>query len=347
MVFIRLLLLIVLLSGCQLGYYLHLGYNQLNLMNSKIPVEKALQDLSLNEDQKKKIKLTQDVRVYAFEKLGMKQTKNYSEYVQLNRPYVTYAVTASQKWKFEPYLWSFPFTGKAPYKGFFDEGLAKTEADELKKIDLDVSVRGVSAYSTLSYLTDPLLSSMLNYSEHQLTNTIFHELVHTTVFIKDNINFNERLAVFIANKSTERYYLEKEGSNSKTLKIIQNENEDDKIFSVFISEELKSLKKWYDEFDHSQKLSTEKKELIRKERLKLISEHFKQIKSQMKTTSYSKIFSRDFNNADLSMHDTYMSNLDVFEKAFKKLGSDIPKFLEKCKEIESSTNPESEMQNWI
>lgn len=188
---------------------------------------------------------------------------------------------------------------------------------------------------------------MLNYSEHHLTNTIFHELVHTTVFIKDNINFNERLAVFVANKATEKYYSEKEGPSSKTLKLIQNENEDDKIFSAFISEELKSLKKWYDEFDHNQKLPTETKELIRKERLQLISEHFKRVKHQMKTTSYSKIFSRDFNNADLSMHDTYMSNLEVFEKAYNKLGSDIPKFLEKCKEIESSKNPEADIQSWI
>lgn len=336
-----------LLSGCQLGYYLHLGYNQLNLINSKIPIEKALAELPLNDEQKKKIELTQKVRIYAFEKLGIKKTKNYSEFVQLNRPYVTYAVTASQKWKFEAYLWDFPFTGKAPYKGFFDEKRALAEADDLKKLELDVSVRGVSAYSTLSYLTDPLLSSMLNYSDHHLTNTIFHELVHSTVFIKDNINFNERLAVFIANKATEKYYLEIEGPKSATVKLIQNENEDDKVFSAFISNELKSLKKWYDDFDHNQELTAEKKEMIRQERLKIIAEHFKKVKPQFKTASYSKVFSRDYNNADLSIHDTYMSDLDIFEKAYKKLGSDIPKFLEKCKEIESSENPEADMKSWI
>ena len=32
--------------------------------------------------------------------------------------------------------------------------------------------------------------------------------------IKDNIDFNERLAVFVANKGTEQFYLEKEGANA-------------------------------------------------------------------------------------------------------------------------------------
>ena len=351
MVFIKLIILLIfsicLLCSCQLNYLLHVSYNQLSLLNSDEAIDDILKSDRITAEQKRKVELSQEVRIYAFEKLKMKKTKNYSRYVDLKRPYVTYTVSASQKWKFEPYLWSFPIIGKAPYKGFYSEDLAKKEVVELKKLDLDVSMRGVSAYSTLGWFSDPLLSSMLNYSEQQLVNTIIHELVHTTLFIKDNINFNERLAVFVANKGTELFYLDKEGPDSKTLKIIQDENIDDGLFSVFITEELAQLKKWYEEYDHSKYLNPDDKEKLRQERLKLIGDHFqKNLKPKLKTDSYGKIFKRNFNNADLSVHDMYMKNLDVFEAVYKKHGANIPTFLKKCMELENVDNPENEFEKW-
>ena len=116
LVFIKLLIITVLLSGCQLGYLLHVSYNHLALLNSKEPIDELLKSNRISQEQKRKIELSQEVRIYAFEKLNLKKTKNYSEYVDLKRPYVTYTVTASKKWKFEPYLWNFPIIG---IKSFF------------------------------------------------------------------------------------------------------------------------------------------------------------------------------------------------------------------------------------
>lgn len=348
MVFVRLLTILLFLSGCQLNYLFHVSYNHLALLSSTESIDEVLASDRFTEEQKRKIKRTQAVRIYAFEKLNLKKTKNYSEFADIKRPYVTYAVTASQKWKFEPYLWTFPFTGDVSYKGFFNEELSKQEATELKNKNLDVYVRGVSAYSTLGmFLADPLLSSMLNYSEHNLVNTIFHELVHTTIFVKDNVNFNERLAVFIANKATEQYYLEIEGKNSKTLKTILNENADDTLFSNFITNEINQLKSWYDNFDHSENLPADDKEALRQDRLKQIAVNFeKKIKPNLKTESYGYIFKKNYNNADLIVYDTYMKDLDVFEKAYMKTGGTIPAFIKKCEELKNSENPEAQLAQW-
>ncbi len=337
----------MLFSGCQLGYLIHVSYNHLAMLNSREPVSEILKSDCVTQEQKRKIELSQEARLYAFEKLRLKKSDNYSEYVDLKRPYVTYTVTASQKWRLEPYLWSFPIIGKAPYKGFYNEELAKKEADELRKEDLDVSVRGVSAYSTLGKLTDPLLSSMLNYSDHHLVNTIIHELVHTTLFIKDNIDFNERLAVFVANKGTEYFYRDKEGKKSATLKLIQDENFDDQLFSKFITNELALLRKWYEEFDHSKNLPPDEKEKLRQERLELISTNLNtQLKPFLKTRSYDRAFSKKFNNADLSVYSTYMKSLDVFEAVYIKNDSSIEKFLKKCAELKEVENPEKTLEEW-
>lgn len=334
-------------SGCQIGYLIRTGYDHLSMLTTKVPVAKALQSDKLTVDQKKKIELSQDVRVFAFDDLKLAKSDNYTQFVQLDRPYITYAVMASYKWKFEPYLWNFPFIGKAPYKGYYNEKSAKDEAEQMKQKDFDVYVRGVPAYSTLGKLTDPLLSSMLAYKEHDLVNTIIHELVHTTLFIKDNIDFNERLAVFVAGKGTEQFYLKKEGTSSKTLALIQRENEDDRLFSAFISKELDELKKWYEDFDATKISATDNKESIRQERLNLIKSHFtEKLIPLLKTGSYSRFKDGDMNNARLGTYHTYMKDLSDFEKVYVKTGSSIPAFLEKCKQLNSVDDPELELKKW-
>ncbi len=317
------------------------------MLNSKQPLEKVLNSDKINEEQKQKIRLVQEARLFAFNKLKLAPSESYSEYVALNRPYVTYAVTASYKWKFETYLWNFPIIGKAPYKGFYNETLANEEVSNMKKEDFDVSLRGVSAYSTLGKLNDPLLSSMLHYSSHNLVNTIIHELTHATLFIKDNIDFNERLAVFVANKGTELFYLEKEGTQSKTLEKIKNENVDDALFSKFITDEVHELSQWYANSAPSRSLPTEEREMLRQERLALIKIHFeKNIKPKLKTNTYDRLFNKKFNNADLSVYITYMKSLDVFEIVYKQAGSNISDFLNKCKLLNDVSDPEAELLKW-
>ena len=42
----------------------------------------------------------------------------------------------------------------------------------------------MQAFSTLGYFNDPILSCMLTYNDATLINTIIHELLHQTVWIK-------------------------------------------------------------------------------------------------------------------------------------------------------------------
>lgn len=338
------ILLVVFASGCQLGYLWHVSYSHMAMLNSEVPVKKILKSESLSADQRKKIELSQEVRQFSFAKLGLKESKNYTDYVDLKRPYVTYAVMASYKWKLEPYLWSFPIIGKAPYKGFYSEKMAQEEASAMQKKNFDVYVRGVSAFSTLGKLTDPLLSSMLNYSEHDLVNTIIHELVHTTLFIKDNIDFNERLAVFVANKGTEIFYREKEGAASKTLALIKDENKDDELFSKFITRELNDLKNWYLNYNVESAVTDE---AARKVRFQLIKDHFNaEVAPNLKTATYLNFTKNELNNARLGTYQTYMKDLDVFENVFVKNGSSVQVFLKKCAELNQVDDPEATLKQW-
>lgn len=230
-----------LLSSCQINYIVKSAYNQFSMMNSQVSLEEAQKDPRLTEDQKRKIQLAQKAREFAETELSLKPTKNYTKFVLLDRPYVTYVVSAAPKWKLEAYKWHYPIVGSMPYKGFFNEEDAKKEQESLKEENLDTYMRGVSAYSTLGWFKDPLLSSMLQYKDYDLVNTIIHETVHATLYIKHEADFNERMAVFLGNKGAEMFYLKQEGPNSPTLATVKNENADDKLFSSWLSVKLKQL----------------------------------------------------------------------------------------------------------
>ncbi|MEQ1723969.1 MAG: aminopeptidase [Pseudobdellovibrio sp.] len=75
--------------------------------------------------------------------------------------------------------------------------------------------------------------------------------------------------------------------------------------------------------------------------------HFEtDLKPKLKTNSYERMFSKKFNNADLSVYHTYMTSLDIFEKVYVKSGSNIPDFLKKCEALKDVDDPEKELEKW-
>lgn len=315
----------------------------MQLLHSREPVEKVLQDPSVTEEKKNKLRLAQEARLFAEKNLHLTPTKNYTSYVELNRPYVTYVVSAAQKWELKPYEWSYPFMGKMPYKGYFNEDDAQTEERQLQSDDLDTYMRGVSAYSTLGWFNDPILSSMLRYEDYDLVNTIIHETVHATLYIKNSADFNERLATFLGNKGAEQFYFHKEGVNSPTLQKIKMENEDQALFSQFISVELKNLEQWYKELPTVERLETK-----RTERIAQIQKDFSErVLPQLKTDSFKKFPEQKLNNARLLVYKTYMQDLQDFESLYSLLNQDYFQFIERCKTLEKSSNPADGLKELI
>lgn len=332
-----------LLSSCQINYIMKSAYNQFSMMNSQVSMDEALKDPKLTEEQKRKILLAQKAREYAETDLALKPTKNYTKFVLLDRPYVTYVVSAAPKWKLEAYKWHYPVVGSMPYKGFFNEEDAKKEQESLNEENLDTYMRGVSAYSTLGWFKDPLLSSMLRYKDYDLVNTIIHETVHATLYIKHEADFNERMAVFLGNKGAEMFYLKQEGPNSPTLATVRNENADDRLFSSWLSVKLKTLEAWYENLPKDQQVEEK-----RQEQFTQLQEDFKkELLPQLKSDSYKKFPEIKLNNARLLVYRTYMQDLGDFEKLYEKVGGDFKKFVEECKSLEKAKDPAKALKEKI
>ncbi len=291
-------------------------------MSSRIPIDKVLENNGTSEDTKRKLRLSQQVMKFAADDLKLKTNDNYNSFVQLHEDYVTYAVIAAQRNAIQPYQWWFPIVGSVPYKGYFKKAEAEAEAQFLKEKGLDVLVRGVSAYSTLGWFKDPLLSSMLRMEEHDLVNLLIHETAHATLFVPGEGDLNERFATFVGNTGAALFYKSLPGDNSAVLEQIALDQHDDALFATFITETVKQMDQYYT--DQPNPTETE-----RQLKFSEIMEHFKtQVASKMKTNTYKK-WPRNgiLNNAVLASYRTYFMDLAVFERLFDRLEKSIPRFV--------------------
>ncbi|SNS98995.1 Predicted aminopeptidase [Ekhidna lutea] len=189
---------------------------QLRITLNTVPIEQVLADSMAADSIKIKIQIVNDVRTFAFGELGLKKSANYTTYYNQKGEVLLWNLSASKAYALEPKMWSFPLLGSFPYKGFFDLENAKSEMNELKTKGYDTRIRPVGGWSTLGWTKDPILSNMLERPEGSLVELIIHELTHSTLFVKDNVEFNENLASFIGEKGAIQFLNKKYGKNSES-----------------------------------------------------------------------------------------------------------------------------------
>jgi predicted aminopeptidase len=225
-VFLLALAVIVILKWELVNYAGQQGFGQLSIIWKAKPVEKYLSDPGFPDSLKLRLKLIDEVRKYAIDSLGLKDTKNYRTLYDQQGEEIMWVVMACEPFRLKPKEWKFPIVGSVPYKGYFDKEKAYTLKEELEKEGWDVIIRNPGGWSTLGWFTDPILSKMLNRSAGDLANLIIHEMSHATIFVKDSIDFNENLATFIGDRGAEKYLIDRYGERSREYRMYMDEDKD-------------------------------------------------------------------------------------------------------------------------
>jgi len=323
---ILIVLAMVLFSGC---YTLKQGTAMLGYLGKAVPLEK----LAVSTDGGKEavdtlafVERVADIRRFAMEELGLKESKNYTRYVEIDRDYLAAVVSACAADSFTRHEWQFPVVGAVPYKGFFDPKDAEKEAAKLKAQGLDVWIRGVDAFSTLGWFRDPLYSYMKNYTQYQLADLIIHELLHATVFIRGRVQFNEQLAEFVGSRGARLYIESRFGADSEEYRNIDSSSVDSQAFRTFLGGLDAELDAVYtsDDLDRETKLK-EKERIIR-----AAQERFqKEYETLFKNDTYRQFPKLPINNAYLDLYRLYYEEdnfiADLFEKMpYPAVKTEIP-----------------------
>ncbi len=343
-------------AGCSTGYLLRNAWAQVDLLWSREPLEKVLESPRLSEVDKAKLRLARDAKQFAELRLGLNRNMNYESFVQLDRDSVSYVINAAPVDRLEHHTWWYPVVGSLPYRGYFNREVAEREAKALAASgELDVHWRGVAAYSTLGWFNDPILSSMLRYEDYTLVNTIIHESVHATVFIKSNADFNERLATFLGNWAADLFFAERDGPDSATVKAARAERRAEQIFSKFISKELDLLHDWF--AGPAAELKKDRAAFLKARRDRYAEIHARfhaEIEPALRAAHaptadhYARALDPErLNNARLLLWRTYVYDLSDFESALNKWQGDTRKLVEWAKALKSDSDPEAELKALI
>ena len=338
---ILLLFIILLLPSC---YYITQGYNLFKTYSKAKKIDKIIKNENLTKEEIEYFLLIQKIKKYSVEKLGLKNNKNYTKYINIDKNYLVDVVYACEKDSFNQYKWNYMIMGKMPYKGFFNINKAKKEAEKIKQKGYDVLIGKVDAFSTLGILKDPVFSFMKEYSVYDLADTIFHEQTHATIFLKKYVDFNENLANFVGTEGALLFIKDNYGINSEEYKNTLNYISDSKKFKELINN-------LYDELSITYKKDISKNEKFNQKKIIINNwkkKFSKNYKKEFKTNTYKKIPKVDINNAYITIFRTYTKDLSIFHELYKYCDYDLKKLIEIVKKLNKyKGNPNEFIKNYI
>ena len=337
---LRTALLIALLPLCacsNLSYYTRLAQGQHELLSARVPIREIVDDEKQDPALRERLKKVLDARAFAVQQLGLPDNASYTEYADLKRPYVVWNVFAAPELSLKPIEHCFLFVGCLAYRGYFDQQLAQQKADELKAQGNDVFVSGIPAYSTLGWFDDPVINTMMNWSDAVLIGTVFHELAHQQLYIKDDTVFNESFANFVGEEGL-REYLAVRGGDSAS-EVLRRKREHQFIELVLASR--KRLQMLY----QSNAPDDAKRDGKAAEFVRLNSEYQSLREGVWKDFSgYDRWFAKEINNARLLPFGLYDEYVPAFAALFRQSDSNWQAFYSAASALSKLPKGERESQ---
>ena len=270
--------------------------------------------------------LRSDARRFAVSHLGLPDNDSYTEYADLKRPYVVWNVFATPALSLRPVEHCFLFVGCLAYRGYFDQQQAQKEAARLSAEGDDVYVGGVPAYSTLGWFDDPVINTMMNWSDDVLISTVFHELAHQKLYIKDDTLFNESFANFVGEQGLREYLAAHGGDESSDSAAREREHR-------FVSLVLDARKRLQTLYESSQSDSAKRIGKLT-EFARLRAEYQALREGEWKDFSgYDPWFERELNNARLLPFGLYDEYVPAFAALFHQQDDDWPRFYAAAKAL--------------
>lgn len=192
-------------TACVFPYYMQAVGGQVSLLRQRVPIEQVIDDADYDSATRAELELVLGIRAFAVSELGLPDNESYTSYVDLGRDYVVYNVIAAEEFSIEPLTWCFPVAGCVSYRGYFKRENAEKFAARLADRGHDVFTGGSPAYSTLGHFADPVLNTMLGRGETTIAATLFHELAHQRLYIKDDTELSESFATAVERYAVEQW----------------------------------------------------------------------------------------------------------------------------------------------
>lgn len=312
---------VVLLAATPLGRYLaRAGWEEAKILLARRPIEAVLADGAISPVLRGRLELVQEARAFAEDSLGLPAGETFTQYTQLERDTLVLVLSGAAPDALEPVLWKFPVVGRLPYKGFFRLEDALAAEAKLAADGFDTYLRPASAFSTLGWFNDPLLSTTAAQDSVDLVNTVIHELTHNRYFAIGDATFNESFANFVGGRGAERFFLAR--GDSARARQAAARWEDERLLGAF-------WLRLYSRLDSS--FAAHPGDTLRRRRMALRDSVYRaarlalvrEIAPQLRTIGLAYAERVKLDNAALLARRVYLTDLERFERVYADSQRDL------------------------
>jgi predicted aminopeptidase len=225
---------------------------------------------------------------------------------------VLWNVVATPELSLKPMQWCFPVAGCVNYRGYYSKQEAQAYAKELRKQGHDVEVGGVSAYSTLGWFSDPLISTFIHYPDAELARLIIHELAHQVVYVQGDSKFNESFASAVEQAGVEAW-LQRFG-NEGMREAFERYTVRKKDFMALLVRYRGELEKTY-----ASSMSKDEKRATKARLFIALKDDYQVLKANWGGyAGYDRFFAEPLSNAHLASIATYNDFVPAFRALLRK-----------------------------
>jgi predicted aminopeptidase len=321
--------MLVLLPGCYLG---HLAAGQLRVLRARTPIELALQDPATSSDERGRLELVLEARTFA-RGLGLEVGEQYTSYAPWPGDRLVTAVVATRPGELEPATFWFPLVGDVPYRSYFSVELAEQEAQRLRDRGLDVCLSPVPAYSTLGWLADPVTGPLLRAPHTDLVATVIHELVHATIYVPSDADFNEGLATFVGEEGALRFFAGRDGAAGTEAAEARARIADERAVAAVLRGLREDVAALYAMEPEGDARARQRAALVEAARDRIAALSLSTIDAQALAGRLRT------NDACLALEGTYTADLPQYEAALAAQGGDLRALVEEARRAAAAPDP--------
>ena len=299
-------------TACSPMYVIRAGIAEAKILAGRRPLVEVIADPATDPATRNTLILVREARAFAISELGLNTGDSYTSFTQLESDTLALVLSAAYQDRLQARTWWFPIVGHVPYRGFFDEEGALKEELKLQRDGYDTWLRPTSAFSTLGWFADPLLSSMLYADEVEVVETVLHELSHNHLFVSGRVRFNESFATFVGRTAVAEFFCTRQGGGPDTVKCLRAQARwrDAQKFSAFLDVVVDDLQAIYGDSARTTPQKVADRDAVFERARTDFSER---VQPSFESLTFSSFLSTPLNNATLLSRMRYYHRLGDFE----------------------------------
>lgn len=342
-----LLALVLFLSLVPIGRYLaRAGWEEAKILWRRRPIETLVSDPSVAPAIRSKLSLVLDARAFAAADLRLDAGESFTTFSQLDSDTLVLVLSAAYRDRLAHHRWWFPIVGYVPYKGYFDVAEARREEQKFQRRGFDTYLRPASAFSTLGWFNDPVVSTTLKIDTLALANTVIHELVHNTFYAPGQAEFNESFANFAGARGSADFFRMR--GQTRVVAEAEARWSDDKLLAAFwkaLHRDIDSAFKAHPGDSLRARRIEVRDSIYRAARQQLIH----RVGPQLRTVAPRYVERVRLDNAALLARRIYLTDVALFDSVWVREGRDTRGTIQRVIELAKSNpkKPYDALRAWL